>query len=141
MALGMHMTGAKGRVLVVDDDVGVRKIVRFILEKHEYAVIEATNGEEAIETIQSGDNPLLVDVIICDVWMPKVNGTEAITFFLEQFPSIPIIVLTGYPDINIAIPFLQKWVMDYVVKPVEKKKLIQLVDTAVSTHAVFSHAL
>tara|TARA_B100000315_G_C14587869_1_gene594113 strand:- start:1163 stop:1570 length:408 start_codon:yes stop_codon:yes gene_type:complete len=135
------MTGAKGRVLVVDDDVGVRKIVRFILEKHEYAVIEATNGEEAIETIQSGDNPLLVDVIICDVWMPKVNGTEAITFFLEQFPSIPIIVLTGYPDINIAIPFLQKWVMDYVVKPVEKKKLIQLVDTAVSTHAVFSHAL
>tara|TARA_B100000315_G_C14594719_1_gene598160 strand:- start:11776 stop:12207 length:432 start_codon:yes stop_codon:yes gene_type:complete len=130
MALGMHIKEAKGRVLVIDDEAEVRKIVRFALEKSGYDVVEAEDGEKAINEIRSGDNPLLTDVIICDVRMPKINGIEAVSFFREQFPSVPIVVLTGYPDMQLATSFLKQGVMEYLVKPVEKEKLIETVEKA-----------
>ena len=132
MALGMHIKDAKGRVLVIDDEPEVRKIVHLALEKNGYDVVEAEDGEKAIEVIRSGDNPLLTDVIICDVRMPKINGVEAVAFFREQFPSVPIIVLTGYPDMQLATSFIKQGVMEYLVKPVEKEKLVESVDKAMA---------
>ncbi len=132
MALGMQVRDAKGRVLVIDDEPEVRKIVRFALEKQGYDVVEAEDGEKAIETIRSGDNSLLTDVIICDVRMPKINGLAAVAFFREQFPSVPIIVLTGYPDMELATSFIKQGVMEYLVKPVEREKLIETVDKAMA---------
>ena len=133
MALGMHIKEAKGRVLVIDDEPEVRKIVRHALERSGYDVVEAEDGEKAIEAIRSGDNPLLTDVIICDVRMPKINGVEAVSFFREQFPSVPIIVLTGYPDMQLATSFLKQGVMEYLVKPVEKEKLVETVEKAIES--------
>ncbi|HHZ82614.1 MAG TPA: response regulator [Nitrospirales bacterium] len=132
MALGMHIKDARGRVLVIDDEPEVRKIVHLALEKNGYDVVEAEDGEKAIEVIRSGDNPLLTDVIICDVRMPKINGVEAVAFFREQFPSVPIIVLTGYPDMQLATSFIKQGVMEYLVKPVEKEKLVESVDKAMA---------
>jgi len=128
MALGMHVKDAKGRVLLIDDDAEVRRIVHLALTKDGYDVVEAPSGAQAIEAIRTGDNPLLTDVIICDVRMPQVNGIEAVAFFREQFPSVPIIVLTGYPDTNLATSFLKQGVMEYLVKPIEKEKLIATVN-------------
>ena len=135
MALGMHIKESKGRVLVIDDEPEVRKIVHLALEKNGYDVVEAEDGEKAIEAIRSGDNPLLTDVIICDVRMPKINGVEAVAFFREQFPSVPIIVLTGYPDMQLATSFIKQGVMEYLVKPVEKEKLLDTVDKAIANRA------
>ena len=133
MALGMHIKEAKGRVLVIDDEAEVRKIVHLALEKNGFDVVEAEDGEKAIEAIRSGDNPLRTDVIICDVRMPKINGVEAVAFFREQFPSVPIIVLTGYPDMQLATSFLKQGVMEYLVKPVEKEKLLETVEKAMAS--------
>ncbi len=77
---------ALGRVLVVDDEADLRKDIRLILTQADYNVVEAEDGEQAIEAIRSGENPLLVDAIICDLVMPKVSGMEAIAFFRSQFP-------------------------------------------------------
>ena len=59
-----------GRVLVVDDEADIRKVVRMTLQKAGYEVLEAENGEKAIETINAGENRLLLDVMICDIRMP-----------------------------------------------------------------------
>ena len=59
-----------GRVLVVDDEAVVRKSVSLILTKAGFDVIEAEDGEKAIATAKSGDNPLVLDTIICDLYMP-----------------------------------------------------------------------
>jgi len=100
-----------GRVLVVDDEADLRKSARLILSKAGYDVVEAEDGEKAIQAIRSGDNPLLVDTIICDLVMPKVNGMEAIAFFRQQFPRVPIIVLTGHPNIEGASDLFKKGVV------------------------------
>ena len=114
---------SKGRVLVVDDEPDVRKVVKMTLTKAGYDVIEAEDGEKAIEAIKEGENPLLLDVIISDIRMPKINGVEAINYFQQQWPRVPLIVLTGFPDMEMATGFIKKGVVDYLVKPVEKEKL------------------
>ena len=126
-----------GRVLVVDDEADVRKSVRLILAKAGYDVIEAEDGEKGIAAIKAGGNALLVDTIICDLYMPQVNGMEAIAYFRSQFPSVPVIVLTGKPDIPNATVLFKQWVVEYLVKPIEADKLTAAVHKAVQTHVLF----
>jgi two-component system chemotaxis response regulator CheY len=126
-----------GRVLIVDDEENIRKLVRITLAKAGYDVIEAENGEQGIAAVRSGDNPLMVDVIICDLKMPKVNGMEAIAFFRAQFPSVPIVVLTGHPTVEGASDLFKKGIVEYLVKPVDPDKLIAAVGKAVDAHVLF----
>jgi two-component system chemotaxis response regulator CheY len=120
-----------GRVLVVDDEPDIRKAVRLAITKSGYEVIEAEDGERAIEILNSDDNPLEVDVIICDIRMPKINGVEAIKYFRDQYPSRPVIVLTGFPDVQLATSLLKQGVVDYLVKPIERDKLTAAVSSAI----------
>ena len=137
MTWGMHTKDSpgKGRVLVVDDEENVRKLIRMSLTKAGYDVEEAENGEEAEKIIQARDNPLMVDVILCDIRMPKVNGIEAIAFFQKQFPSVPIVVITGFPDTEMAVNLLKQGVMDYVPKPIDGSKLLDIVSKAMAKRA------
>ncbi|MER3424910.1 MAG: two-component system response regulator [Nitrospiraceae bacterium] len=129
---GLHTkeTPGLGRVLVIDDEEIVRTLARLILTKAGYEVVEAEDGGRAIEVINSGDNPLMVDVIICDIRMPRINGIEAIDYFLAQYPSVPIIVQTGFPDLHLCTTLLRKGITNYLVKPVEQDKLLVAVAEA-----------
>lgn len=129
--------GQLGRVLVVDDESDIRKVVRTHLEKANYEVIEAENGAEAIKLLNAGDNPMYVDMILCDIRMPKLNGIDAIEYFRTEYPALPLVVLTGFPDLQMATSLLKQGVMDYLVKPVEKEKLIDTVKKAVESRLVF----
>ena len=122
-----------GRVLIMDDEADIRKVVRLTLEKAGYEIMEADDGAKGIQEIQRDENPLLMDAIICDIRMPKINGVEAIQYFQTQYPRVPLIVMTGHPDIDMATSFLQNGVVDYLVKPVEKKLFVATVAKAVDS--------
>jgi len=126
----MGDSATNGRILVVDDEADIRKVVRMTLQKAGYEVLEAENGEKAIETINAGENRLLLDVVICDIRMPKINGVEAIAYFRSNYPRVPLIVLTGFPDTDMATSMLRQGVVDYLVKPVEGDKLREAVGRA-----------
>lgn len=119
------------RILVVDDEEQVRKVVRLHLSKEGYDVIEAEDGEKGIQKAREGDNPMMLSTIICDIRMPKINGVEAITYFRQEFPRTPVIVLTGFPDVQMAVDLMKKGVTNYLVKPVAKEQLIAAVKEAV----------
>ena len=128
---------SKGRLLVVEDDATLRKYICLILTQADYDVVEAEDGEQAIEAIRSGDNPLLVDAILCDLVMPKVSGMEAIAFFRSQFKGVPILVLTGKATIeNINELYLQG-VVECLLKPIGPEKLLPAVEKAVVKHRLF----
>jgi len=133
MPFGLHTkdTPGKGRILIVDDEESIRKALRVTLSKAGYDVVEAQDGEKGIEAIGADDNPLMVDVIICDIRMPKINGLEAIAFFRQQYPSVPVLVLTGYPDIQLTTNLLKQGVVDYLAKPADKDVLMAAVERAV----------
>ncbi|MEW6246880.1 MAG: response regulator [Nitrospirota bacterium] len=125
---------ALGRILVVDDEADVRKSVRFCLNKAGYDTVEAANGEEAVTEMTSGDNPLMIDAIVCDLNMPKVRGEEAISYFRAQFPSVPVLILTGYPDTGGAADLYKRGVSDYLTKPIESHRLAAAVDRVARNH-------
>ncbi len=120
-----------GGVLVVDDDPAIRNIIRLILENAGYDILEARDGQEAIDLLGSGENPIVIDLIITDLTMPKVSGQEAIGFFQREYPGIPLIVLTGIPDLDDGISFMRQGISNYLVKPVQAKTLIDSVAIAV----------
>ncbi len=116
-------TPSRGLILVADDDPDIRRVVRMTLERSGYDVVEAENGEQAIEEIQKGEHPLILDAAIMDIQMPEIDGLDAIAYFQQEFPRVPIVVLTGSHDVNMATNLLRQGVIDYLVKPVEAKTL------------------
>lgn len=127
----------QGRILVVDDEENVRKTVRLTLTKAGFDVVEAADGEKGIKAITSDDNALMVDAIFCDIHMPKINGMEAIAYFRSQFPSVPVVVITGHPDVQKATALFKQGVVDYLVKPIEAAKLVSVAQKVVKEHELF----
>lgn len=119
------------KILVVDDEEEVRKTIRLQLKGTGLEVVEAEDGKKGIEALDS-ENALTMDAILCDVRMPNINGVEAVTYFRREYPHIPVIVLTGYPDVKLAVDFMKEGVVEYLVKPVEKNKLVETIMNAVS---------
>ena len=123
-------------VLILDDEVDVRAAIRLQLKDTHYDIIEAESFEAAMDLLR--DNAITVDVIICDVRMPGVDGVEAVANFQRDYPNTPVIVLTGFPDLDLAVDFMKKEdVMDFLTKPVDKDKLIAAVEKAARTHKLF----
>lgn len=118
------------KILVVDDDEEVRKTIRLQLKGTGFEVLEAEDGKRGIEVLDD-ENVTLVDAIICDVRMPNVNGVEAVSYFRREYPHIPVIILTGYPDVKLAVEFMKEGVVEYLVKPVEKEKLVETIMKAI----------
>ncbi len=126
------MAMAKGKILVVDDEADLRDVIKLQLEQRGLNVLEAVDGQNAIDILKSGDNMVNVGLILCDIRMPKVNGVECIRFLREQAPGIPVVVITGYPDSGLATDLMEKGVKEYLVKPVEKEKLLAVVDAHIT---------
>jgi two-component system chemotaxis response regulator CheY len=138
--MGLHthyaVGGRQGRVLIVDDEEEIRKPIRLTLTRAGYEVIEAADGKEAIRQLNSDDNPLMVDVILCDLRMPGLDGTDAIAYFRSQYPSVPIVVLTGFPDVEMAVTLMKQGIHDYLVKPVTKDDVLRVIGAAVNKHEI-----
>ena len=126
-----------GRVFVVDDEEHVRKTVGLALKQGGYEVLEAADGEEAIAVIQSYPIGFSVHAIICDIELTKVNGHDLIAFIRAKLPSVPVIVLTGYPDVQGATALFKQGVVDYLIKPAQAQTLLEAVRRAIGEQAVF----
>ena len=132
---------SKGRVLVVDDEAEVRKSVRLILSKAGYDVIEAEDGVAGLNALKSGDNPIAVDAIICDLVMPKMGGIQAIPNFLYDVPSCPIIILSGSDKLESARSLFEpgdlykEGVREFLSKPIDQERLLNAVNKVVNKRA------
>ncbi len=123
---------SQGKIMVVDDEADIRNIIKMHLEEKGYNFLEAEDGEQAINLLKTGDNLVNCGLILCDIRMPKVNGIECIEYFRDQAPGIPIVVITGYPETEMAVELMKKGVKDYLVKPIEGEKLLEIVNKHVS---------
>jgi DNA-binding NtrC family response regulator len=125
-----------GRVFIVDDEAHVRKTVGLALTQGGYEVFEAADGEEAMAAIQSYPTGFSVHAIICDIELPKVNGHDLIAFIRAKLPSVPVIVLTGYPDVQGATALFKQGVVDYLIKPAQAQTLLDAVRRAIGEQAL-----
>lgn len=85
---------ASERILVVDDEPGIRHIIARVLLDEGYFVHEASDGLEALELINDGDAAM--DVVVSDIVMPRLNGVELLQELSRSRPGLPIILISGY---------------------------------------------
>lgn len=115
-------TDAGQRIMVVEDDTGIRRILRFQLETAGYEVVEAPNGIAALETIDQAEP----DLVILDFMMPQMNGQAVCRKIREQrrYHDLPIIFLTAKTDAESKIMTLGDGANDYLTKPYDPKELL-----------------
>ena len=106
------------RILVVDDEASIRRILETRLKMTGYEVITAADGEEAVEAFQK-HNP---DLVVLDVMMPKLDG-YGVTREIRKNCDTPIIILTALGDVSERITGLELGADDYVIKPFSPKEL------------------
>ena len=110
------------KILVVDDEDHIRRILKFQLEKHGYRVVLAENGEVALELVRR-ENP---DLILLDLMMPRIDGFETCRRIRQNFQTsqIPIIILTAKSELPDKIKGLQDGANDYLIKPYSNEELL-----------------
>jgi len=123
--------GGQGRILVVADVAAERKSISMTLAHAGYGVLEAESGEQAIKVAQDVHHPLAIDVVLCDIRMTPGDGVETITFFRRKYPTIPVVALTAYPDVELAVSLMRQGIVDFLVKPVLMEELLMVVKRAV----------
>lgn len=128
---------AMPKILIVDDEESVRKVLTQALTKRGYSVVEAENGKEAV-AIASEETP---DVVIIDLVMPVMNGVEA-TKRLRKLPackSIPIIAVTAFELSELVLPEeeIELW-NAVILKPLELDRLYRAVDKLLAEHRLIN---
>lgn len=120
------------KILIVDDDPNILKLVKTRLEAHNYEVIAASDGEECMQKVLS-DKP---DLIILDILMPKADGYDVLVGMKEikaltgKIPVIPVIVLTALSDPRVRGMIEKEEIKDYIVKPFNAEDLLNKVRQA-----------
>ena len=130
--------GKLGHVLVVGDVAVVGRSVKIILTYAGYEVVEAEDGEQALEILQASENHHPVDVILSDLRMPRMNGVELIIYFRTRYPAIPVVTLTAYRDVELAVSLMRQGAMDFLVKPVLQDELLEVVGKAVAQNTAWN---
>jgi DNA-binding response OmpR family regulator len=114
----------KLKILVVDDESRMRKLVKDFLVRKDYDVIEAENGEQAIDVFFSKKD---ISLIILDVMMPKLDGWQ-VCREIRQYSKVPIIMLTAKGDEKDELLGFDLGVDEYISKPFSPKILVARVD-------------
>ena len=113
-----EQTDSKQKILVVDDEASIRRILETRLKMAGYNVVTAEDGEEAVDLFNK-TNP---DIVILDVMMPKMDG-YGVTREIRRVSDVPIIILTALGDVSERITGLELGADDYVIKPYSPKEL------------------
>ena len=110
----------KAKILVVDDDEGIRKVITTALNDEFYITDTASNGKEAIEKSKT----TLYNLAIIDIHLPDMEGTQLLSELKDTTPKMRKIIVTGYPEVQNAIAAVKKEANDYITKPVNIDVLI-----------------
>jgi putative nucleotidyltransferase with HDIG domain len=116
-------------ILLADDDIKLNTVICRFLDKNNYKTIHTGDGIEALDIFRS-KRP---HVVIADLRMPQMDGLELLRRIHEIDMSVPVIIITGFPDMDTAIRALQNGAFDYVIKPFKVEYLIQKIEKALDS--------
>jgi two-component system response regulator AtoC len=117
------------RILVVDDEANLRKVLAAILRKDGYEVAVAEDGEQAMAEFEKNG----ADVIISDLVMPKMGGMDILTRIRTQKSSVPVIIITAHGTVDSAVEAIKLGAFDYITKPFEHAEIRAVVAKAART--------
>jgi EAL domain-containing protein (putative c-di-GMP-specific phosphodiesterase class I) len=118
------------RVLLVDDDPGIRKTYARLLGGLGFTVDTAADGQEAAHRMATGS----FDVIVSDLQMPKIGGLQFLRTVRQRDLDVPVVLMTGEPDLQTAVAAVEQGAFRYLTKPVDLEQLAEVLRRAASMH-------
>lgn len=119
----------KKRILVVEDNDMNRQLVKVVLQKCGYHVIEATDGEEAIEAARE----MRPDLILMDIQLPSISGYEVVKMLKQEAKTrdIPIVALTAKAMVGDPEKAIEAGCCTYISKPIDTRELPKIIDSLI----------
>jgi len=119
------------RILIVDDEPSIRKVLNAHLTKLGYEVVTAEDGVQAIELLGTD----LFHLVVTDLKMPRLDGMGVLAWAGEQQPGLPVILITAHGTVATAVDALKQGAFDYITKPFDRDELRHVIEKALSTEA------
>lgn len=129
------MTGKKGKLLLVDDESVILKILKNMLEDSADSIDSAGNGRLALETMESD----AYDAIVTDISMPQMTGLQMLAEMRLREIDIPVIILSSYSDKDNILQALRLGAVDFLEKPVDPDRLSKSVRNALELGMAFKN--
>jgi len=123
---------SKALVMIVDDEEGIRETLSGILEDEGYESISASSGEEAVKKIKE----ITPDVVLLDVWLTGMDGMQTLQEIKALHPDIPVIIISGHANIEIAVKATKMGAYDLLEKPLSIEKVLLTVDRALEKRSL-----
>ncbi|PIE67572.1 MAG: Fis family transcriptional regulator [Deltaproteobacteria bacterium] len=120
------MTKNQYRILVVDDELSMRELLEFMLEKQGYGVICAGSGKEALSVIDKEK----YDLLLCDIRLGDMTGLEVLKASKKKNPHVTVVMISAYATTETAVEAMNQGAFDYVPKPFENQELLQTIVNA-----------
>ena len=114
------------RILVVDDEPSIRRVLRTTLSTNGYDVSEAEGARRALSTLRDER----IDLVLADVRLPDASGLELLDVVRRKYPVVPVIVMTGYASIHNTISAMKRGATDYLPKPFDAQTVLDSVSGA-----------
>ena len=108
------------KILVIDDDRDMCLLLKRFLTKHGFEVLEANAAKKATELLET----IEFDLVLCDFRLDNTDGKTMLIKIKEKFPHLPVIIITGYSDIKIAVEVMKLGAYDYITKPLFPDEII-----------------
>jgi two-component system response regulator HydG len=125
----LQISDKNARILVIDDEKSIRVTLKKILERENFTV-ETARDFQSVKTVLNAENPNF-DLLLVDLVLPKTNGIDIVKYFNEKYDlDIPVIFLTGEPNLDSAINALRLGAYDYIEKPIQKPQLLEVIEYA-----------
>ena len=121
---------ARGRILVVDDEEGIRNTLRQILEDEGYDVEEAETGESALGLLESRD----YEVVLLDVWLPGIDGLQVLERLKVGGHTSEVLVISGHGTVETAVKACKLGAFDFIEKPLSLERVVLTVANALRKH-------
>jgi DNA-binding NtrC family response regulator len=121
----------KAKILLVDDEPGMLRYIRTLLEVDDHHVETASTGEEALDHVQKGLRP---DLVLMDLLMPGIDGLEALEGLRKLQPGVKVVMLSCVNDTKKVVQAIRLGATDYITKPFQKAELDKVIDQCLGTH-------
>src|SRR5437016_6477726 len=113
------------KILLVDDEPGMLRYIRTLLEVDDYKVETASTGEEALERVQKGLQP---DLVLLDLLMPGIDGLQTLEQLRQLKPGVKVVMLSCVSDTRKVVQAMRLGAQDYLTKPFQKAELDSVID-------------
>ncbi|MCX7985729.1 MAG: sigma-54 dependent transcriptional regulator [Bacteroidales bacterium] len=122
-------------ILVVDDERSIRNTLKDVLEYEKHTVDLAEDGLSAFQLIQQKD----YDLVLCDIKMPNMDGTELLEKIMENSPDTQVVMISGHGNIETAVESIKKGAFDFIEKPLDLNRLLVTIKNALDKTQLLSN--